>query len=111
MGNTGHTIIQEEQQPDAHSQSSGGCRLECTAVRRLHTSDSDDMPAREQGTAAKVLKLSNGHEMPAVGLGVWRMDAPAIRGLIHSAIRAGYRHFDCAGTRTPSRSPLSTLFT
>ncbi|XP_044343885.1 NADP-dependent D-sorbitol-6-phosphate dehydrogenase [Triticum aestivum] len=54
------------------------------------------MPAREQGTAAKVLKLSNGHEMPAVGLGVWRMDAPAIRGLIHSAIRAGYRHFDCA---------------
>ncbi|VAH71440.1 unnamed protein product [Triticum turgidum subsp. durum] len=34
--------------------------------------------------------------MPAVGLGVWRMDAPAIRGLIHSAIRAGYRHFDCA---------------
>ncbi|KAF7036543.1 hypothetical protein CFC21_047176 [Triticum aestivum] len=54
------------------------------------------MPAREQGTAANALKLSSGHEMPAVGLGVWRMDAPAIRGLIHSAIRAGYRHFDCA---------------
>ncbi|KAK1614340.1 hypothetical protein QYE76_019857 [Lolium multiflorum] len=48
--------------------------------------------------AATALTLSSGHQMPAVGLGVWRMDspAPAIRGLIHSALRAGYRHFDCA---------------
>ena len=61
--------------------------------------------------AATATKLSSGHEMPAVGLGVWRMDSAAVRGLIHSALRAGYRHFDCAGTRTPSRSPLSTLFT
>lgn len=46
--------------------------------------------------AATALALSSGHQMPAVGLGVWRMDSPAIRGLIHSALRAGYRHFDCA---------------
>ncbi|KAM3295817.1 hypothetical protein ACQJBY_038243 [Aegilops geniculata] len=46
--------------------------------------------------AATATKLSSGHEMPAVGLGVWRMDSAAVRGLIHSALRAGYRHFDCA---------------
>nr|CAZ96022.1 NADP-dependent D-sorbitol-6-phosphate dehydrogenase [Saccharum hybrid cultivar] len=40
--------------------------------------------------------LSSGHRMPAVGLGVWRMEKTAIRGLIHAAIRNGYRHFDCA---------------
>ncbi|KAK1601311.1 hypothetical protein QYE76_000116 [Lolium multiflorum] len=55
-------------------------------------------PARPgpRAMAATALALSSGHQMPAVGLGVWRMDSPAIRGLIHSALRAGYRHFDCA---------------
>jgi hypothetical protein len=46
---------------------------------------------------APALMLSSGHGMPAVGLGVWRMDKPAIRNLIHSALRIGYRHLDCAG--------------
>nr|CAZ96153.1 NADP-dependent D-sorbitol-6-phosphate dehydrogenase [Saccharum hybrid cultivar R570] len=40
--------------------------------------------------------LSSGHRMPAVGLGVWRMDKPDVRGLIHAALRVGYRHLDCA---------------
>ncbi|RLN09597.1 NADP-dependent D-sorbitol-6-phosphate dehydrogenase [Panicum miliaceum] len=40
--------------------------------------------------------LSSGHRMPAVGLGVWRMEKADVRGLIHAAIREGYRHFDCA---------------
>ncbi|KAK1651778.1 hypothetical protein QYE76_069583 [Lolium multiflorum] len=46
--------------------------------------------------ATAVLSLSSGHQMPAVGLGVWRMASPAVRGLIHSALRAGYSHFDHA---------------
>ncbi|GJM90070.1 hypothetical protein PR202_ga06315 [Eleusine coracana subsp. coracana] len=45
---------------------------------------------------APALTLSSGHQMPAVGLGVWRMEKPAIRNLIHSALRIGYRHLDCA---------------
>jgi hypothetical protein len=45
--------------------------------------------------------LSSGHRMPAVGLGVWRMDKPDVRGLIHAALRLGYRHLDCAGKRNP----------
>ncbi|CAL5024335.1 unnamed protein product [Urochloa decumbens] len=45
---------------------------------------------------APAVTLSSGHRMPAVGLGVWRMEDTAVRGLIHAAIRNGYRHFDCA---------------
>ncbi|KAH9610723.1 hypothetical protein KSS87_003674 [Heliosperma pusillum] len=42
------------------------------------------------------IKLNNGHEMPVIGLGVWRMDKKDIKDLIFSAIKLGYRHFDCA---------------
>jgi diketogulonate reductase-like aldo/keto reductase len=47
---------------------------------------------------AGTIKLSSGYEMPLVGLGVWRMEGKAIRDLLLSAIKIGYRHFDCAGT-------------
>ena len=36
------------------------------------------------------------NEMPAVGLGFWKVDKPAAPALIEAAARAGYRHFDCA---------------
>jgi hypothetical protein len=48
---------------------------------------------------AASVALSSGHRMPAVGLGVWRMEKADIRGLIHTALRVGYRHLDCAGKR------------
>ena len=53
--------------------------------------------------AVPVVMLNSGHEMPAAGLGVWRMEPADVRGVIHSALRAGYRHFDCAGTHLASR--------
>ncbi|KAK9942784.1 hypothetical protein M0R45_008432 [Rubus argutus] len=34
--------------------------------------------------------------MPLLGLGVWRMEKDQIRHLIITAIKLGYRHFDCA---------------
>jgi D-xylose reductase len=36
------------------------------------------------------------NEMPAVGLGFWKVDKPAAHALLESAVDAGYRHFDCA---------------
>ncbi|XP_019169896.1 PREDICTED: NADP-dependent D-sorbitol-6-phosphate dehydrogenase-like isoform X1 [Ipomoea nil] len=42
------------------------------------------------------ITLSSGFKMPAVGLGVWRMEGKDIRDLIINAIKIGYRHFDCA---------------
>ena len=55
-----------------------------------------------RSTMAPAVTLSSGHRMPAVGLGVWRMDKADVRGLIHAAIRQGYRHFDCAGMQCPA---------
>src|SRR3954466_10198064 len=36
------------------------------------------------------------NEMPAVGLGFWKVDKPDAPKLVEDAARAGYRHFDCA---------------
>jgi hypothetical protein len=58
------------------------------------------VPAAVNGHSRRMVPtvtLSSGHRMPAVGLGVWRMEKTAVRRLIHAAIRNGYRHFDCAG--------------
>jgi D-xylose reductase len=33
---------------------------------------------------------------PAVGLGLWKVDKPAVAGLIHDAVQSGYRHLDSA---------------
>jgi len=42
------------------------------------------------------LHLADGGRMPAVGLGLWKVDRPAAPGLVEEAIRAGYRHLDSA---------------
>src|SRR4051795_306644 len=42
------------------------------------------------------LKLAGGGAMPVVGLGLWKIDRPAAPGIVQRAIRAGYRHLDCA---------------
>ncbi|XP_043713423.1 NADP-dependent D-sorbitol-6-phosphate dehydrogenase-like [Telopea speciosissima] len=42
------------------------------------------------------ITLNNGFKMPVVGLGVWRMEGKSIKDLLTSAIKIGYRHFDCA---------------
>ncbi len=42
------------------------------------------------------LKLTGGSQLPVVGLGMWKVDKPAVSGLVQQAIRAGYRHLDCA---------------
>ena len=42
------------------------------------------------------LTLSTGASLPSPGLGTWRTDAATLDAAIHHAVRAGYRHFDCA---------------
>lgn len=42
------------------------------------------------------LLLSSGDRLPAVGLGTWKVPKPAAAELTVDAVRAGYRHFDCA---------------
>lgn len=42
------------------------------------------------------IKLPDGGLFPAVGLGTWKLPKPEAPGLVQTAIRAGYRHLDCA---------------
>ena len=42
------------------------------------------------------LKLHTGDELPAVGLGMWKVAKPDVPQLINDAVEVGYRHFDCA---------------
>jgi diketogulonate reductase-like aldo/keto reductase len=40
--------------------------------------------------------LFNGHKMPLIGLGTWRVDPKDIPFSVKTAIKEGYRHIDCA---------------
>ena len=42
------------------------------------------------------LTLASGNSLPVVGLGLWKVARPAAADLVQQAIRAGYRHLDCA---------------
>jgi D-xylose reductase len=42
------------------------------------------------------LRLSTGDPLPAVGLGTWKLPQDRATEVVVKAIRAGYRHFDCA---------------
>lgn len=44
----------------------------------------------------RTLTLRDGHLMPSVGLGTWKILPEQCDLAIGSAIKAGYRHFDCA---------------
>jgi diketogulonate reductase-like aldo/keto reductase len=43
----------------------------------------------------KVKAVSN-VEMPVVGLGTWKLDAPALKPVLERAVELGCRHIDCA---------------
>ena len=43
-----------------------------------------------------IIRLADGTAVPAVGLGLWKIDRPAAAGVVRDAIRIGYRHFDSA---------------
>ncbi len=51
---------------------------------------------RKTGTVSTSIKLSTGSQLPAVGLGMWKVDKPIVPNLVEQSIRAGFRHFDCA---------------
>lgn len=42
------------------------------------------------------LTLASGDQLPAVGLGLWKIPTPQTADLVQTAVRAGYRHFDAA---------------
>jgi diketogulonate reductase-like aldo/keto reductase len=45
---------------------------------------------------AKYLVLNTGAKIPSVGLGTWQIQPEAVYDAIYTAVKAGYRHIDCA---------------
>ncbi len=43
-----------------------------------------------------LVTLSNGFKMPIIGLGTWMSQPGDIKAAVKLAMKAGYRHFDCA---------------
>jgi len=46
--------------------------------------------------ASPTLKLNNGHQMPQVGFGLWKVDNATCADTVYNAIKVGYRLFDGA---------------
>ncbi|TGZ47000.1 hypothetical protein CRM22_011061, partial [Opisthorchis felineus] len=41
-------------------------------------------------------QLKDGHLIPTIGLGTWKIADNEAKQTVRSALQAGYRHFDCA---------------
>lgn len=45
---------------------------------------------------ARQVKMNNGLSLPTVGLGTWAIPNRQTTNVVYEALKAGYRHFDCA---------------
>ncbi|KAL3146586.1 hypothetical protein ABBQ32_000824 [Trebouxia sp. C0010 RCD-2024] len=41
-------------------------------------------------------RLNSGHNIPRIGLGTWKSEKGQVRHAVYEALKAGYRHVDCA---------------
>ena len=59
------------------------------------------------------MRLTNGIEIPSLGLGTWQLPPDNVYDLINEAINVGYRHIDCSPVYMNEKeigSSLSKIF-
>ena len=47
-------------------------------------------------TATDCVLLNSGYNLPRIGLGTWKSEKGQVKHAVYEALKAGYRHVDCA---------------
>lgn len=63
---------------------------------QLAGSDLDSSSSAVSDAAGQSALLNSGHRIPWIGLGTWKSDKGQVSLAVSAALKAGYRHLDCA---------------
>ena len=67
-------------------------KLQIYEVSQIYASDQSTGLLSKSGDA----HLNSRHTIPRIGLGTWKFEKGQVKHAVYEALKAGYRHVDCA---------------